>query len=860
MENLHSIYKHQFIDAIRELQEEGSKFKMHLFGIIMQDKSANVSKINEYKGYVEEFLNFWEEYGTECQKQAKNVICSSQVETISQDVVRDYLYASYDYASILPFVDGIAKGIKDGNMTKGSDIEDFFNCTTSKAFKNIGQGVGGCIDNVTNLNGEKNPANNKMFNTLKNAKLTDPKDKYELLSSIKNTIKFLIDPSSWNTPEMNSIDDTLKIQMINYIVEYITYSISAYACRIYVVSTFYWSFIDSCDKDVIAKFHEAVGETSVEFDNPTIEIMQLTDEAKCKDYNSLQEFENNFSKFLKSIHANIEPNPHKEDLATIDGITFDYKFGNDTTDVFSNTLGGNSIYQLIIDLRRMDVYSTSGVEELEKINDLIRSELTGHNQVYFAKKEFFNVISNTNPKNKSVNALKELAGDLYKFTFHCLFHIFRAINKSKSQGRIEGTNPDYSPYVLGLINNINKLLIELYKEISVACLYKAREIEMQINELNNAQMLNTINDIEINVPGNEKKINDTLTEEAEFDILMAYGLPQFEYLEMYREYVNSITGGTVFTEADNNRVTLLNKIVAFISSIFSKIANFFSSTMVKNCVTWVEKNKETLEKATFTNEDKMQVIPFKTQFNISFDNVINNLNNYPKEYDENKFNQWKQSLYPSKELYDLFAVENMDKNERNLRFQYYITCGKNPTEQYDVNNFKQEISGVQISQQMNKVWIPILLGFSKIADQLKNESSKLTQAIKSFSASINNLQNTNKPASGNNESSEKKEDNATPSMNAESVSFTEDGDNTNNNESLINHLLTTANEVAMNLTGDALLKMNINTCKTLYGYITTAHGMIKSKSEQQTTNESYDDIDLLDSEIVVEDTESDFFQ
>ena len=127
-----------------------------MFGVILRGKSLNVSLVHDYKGYIKDFLKFWEEYGQQCSDVVKTVKCSTQVETIDQQIVKDYLYANYDYASMLPFVDGMIKGATDGTMKKVSDIEDFFNFTTNKAFDNIGQGVGGCLDSVTSLDKEIN--------------------------------------------------------------------------------------------------------------------------------------------------------------------------------------------------------------------------------------------------------------------------------------------------------------------------------------------------------------------------------------------------------------------------------------------------------------------------------------------------------------------------------------------------------------------------------------------------------------------------------------------------------------------------------------------------------------------------------
>src|SRR5574344_1125698 len=122
--NMNFTYLQRSID---ELIDESSKFKSGIFrNLIMKNNSKGVT--NDYKVAINSFLKAWSDLSNDVLIKLNSIdtkSCSMDFEVLEYNYVKNVLFAKYDYASILQFVDGIMKGISSGDMSSPSDIENF---------------------------------------------------------------------------------------------------------------------------------------------------------------------------------------------------------------------------------------------------------------------------------------------------------------------------------------------------------------------------------------------------------------------------------------------------------------------------------------------------------------------------------------------------------------------------------------------------------------------------------------------------------------------------------------------------------------------------------------------------------------
>lgn len=840
-----SMYGTEITRYVSDIMSEASKFKIQIFRSVMMDTDLSPNHVRTYMGRVNDFLRFFDEYSQDLTEKIKKVRGRAGVRTIEYGFVKDYIYAKYDYASVLPFADGLVTGLTDGKFKTVEDIEDFRAHTISKAFKDLPVDSAGVLDRVVtpqigvNFSHITTDIDAKMFDSIRTYKIFDPRSRTELYKAIDKTIEFItIDIRKHKFPK--NTDMKLYVSMINNIIEYITYSLAVYACRVYIIQEYVNPFINDYSVRVNTPAYESADTTSAtNSSNVQITIMRDADEKLTKDPAIIKDFFNVFEDFVKTIGASsLFGADHN--LPTIGRIYVSQEVMG--SNKFIQKLQGNALYQFILDghYKGFSSYdkSLANLEELKQVLKTFTFNNQGMQGTSSPKQEILHVIRGVE-SGDTVQKQLETIKDLYICALSILSKLNNVIDDIK---RYTNNTNEMRQGIAARNLGIECLgmMSDLYRELAFAFLARARDLENQINISRNAQIEKMNSSLSIKIPEADKIINSNNTmmsavpdtTRLPIELLDMYAQPAFEAMQLYDECLKldpEFAGDMYFSEAFDINV-IFNKLLAWVAGVQRAIETWFGDANVQKATQFVNENKDALMHMVL-NGMELDVLDYKVNITVpeGYEKGIKNISQIPDKAfeDQTELDNWIKSLYPNETIYGWFKKDDpkvaAQKYRNLILFQDLNEVDDKP------HNEPIKIGDSKIAKSLAD-WITSV---SKLQDtykavrdmskQYKEEVSKLKAKAAAASQKVKNGNNTSTTNSANNENQGSQD----------GQNSSQGGVNGNN----INLAGSTALQVGQQIYYP-LVSAFITYIKDIYSYLQQAYKLANAKKTDQASQEN----------------------
>lgn len=861
------LFDSHIINAVKDIQKESYDLKKAIFKSNLMGNDISRNNINQYLTRVNDFLKYWDEYSEYLMKTIKRTNAIEGTYSIEYQWVKEMIYAKFDYASILPFVDGIIKGISSGKFEDQDAIEDFKDHTISKAFKDLPTEIGALVDSFIDAD-ERNgmpiyskctATEAKLFNSIRSYAIFNPRDRKELYKAISISIEFIIDPQ--NLMKYFKPNNTkMFISVINNIMDYITYSMVVYACRVYSISSYAFPFIDAGNRE----FSESVTTEELkagpsEMKYSEINILRNTDDMICRDPDKTKEFIDIFNSFIKQIGAETLIGSYKPVYTD----SYQMHIKNAKTNKFCSQLESNALFSFLNNESQINIHDDNMPIRIKELNQIIKEFIFNSDQgiqgTSSPKQELFHVIRGTTCDN-NLKSYQELAIDLYFLTFGICGNIKCVINTLTKFRNSEREYPKFNTGVLNIASESVKIMTEFYRDIMTVISQKARDIEMKINELRSKDIDNTLDKLKLDVDLSTSTNNNMMvavpdTTRIPMNLMDIYDSPTFESLELYDEYVKytlNAYSDMYFSEAFNIG-NIVNTIISKIAAAIKRLQAFWNDKTVQHAFKWVRSHEQELLSMDFSAAKIEKVVLYKkyVQLPKNFNNLSNNLKTFteknistPEETDK-----FIKSLYPDDIIYNWFNGEESSEKKNGA------TLYKNFILYYDINEVKEqlpgvkELSGAALSTAV-KDWIVTVKGiettvngFSKIGNEINsginimknkltsisnNPSSNVAGSNVSGAPDISKIGNEeNKPGTTPNQPTNNNQPNTPPTSQPASQPKKEEEKN-NNNGSTVSGIVTKVS-LAVDQLYVPLQPIFVEYIKAMYKYLQEAYTMGRKK-------------------------------
>lgn len=840
--------------SIQMLSSKLYNLKMKYFKSIIMHKKIDKYDIKKINAEINSFLGVWESYSDYISEQIKTSKGKENVTTIDYQYVKEFIYANYDYASVLQFIDGVIKGIDSKKFIETEDIEDFKKHVLAKAFNDRPDTVGGLLDSVL-VNGSgldvlvnTTTIDAKMYNSIRTyAKLFDKKSRVELYKSSDKVLEFLtLSINKFKSADQNELK--LFISMINNSIDLITYSLTAYATRIYIIGRYVSPFTNPNDEKLPNPFAESVnGKGDFKPTKEPITTLRDADGALYRDVKNVDKFLKLFNEFLKMIGSD------SFHFIDIDEINLNSIIKNNHGNLFCSKLIGNNLH-IFFNQYRFNSYISNPEVVVEELYQNIKEMFNNNQQgvkIDSPKQELIQVIRNT----KSVDTIKgqlTLAEDLFACSIPICMRTSAIITDllTWSKDNVNNYFGSHSVHITNKILAIVQILNDFYSEYVNEVISKGKEIEDKINKLSSAEINDVLKGFKINLSPIINENTNCMKSENTFNlgILMeTYELPIYEPLEMYDEYVKSLPyfhDDLYFSEAISIS-SLINTIISKLKALWERMKAFINNKYFQLAVDWVSKHEKELLSLHFI-DTSMDVLKYKNNVSLpnGFDNLRNNLLKFDNEVvsSEESLNSYIKSLYPNDNIYGWFTKEK-DSEKNNGAIMYRNLVLFQDEGSVNTNDQKEiKISGTDINTYL-KEWINTIKGSKKTLEDFKKINDDIENSINSIKTKIVNITNqqnrseNNQTSSSSNNSQESGSNNNPPSsmednknnsannnQNNKTAVQNKNNEQTseeNNNSELVNRALTEVLVTITRLWG-SLTPIFIEYMKTEYSYIKTA--------------------------------------
>jgi hypothetical protein len=804
-----------FNSSMEELIADSITFKRELFKTKIMHQTPNNRSVDIFVNSMYEFIKTWDEYSVNLQKKLKE-IDRLKNKNISGSLVRDYdyikkyVFAHYDYSSILQFIDGIIKGIHDEKFEDSWDINNFTEHTLSEAFNNGSTSVGELMEDLFSDVDEKigtiNNSELNLFYQVKNYNdLFKSNDRYELIKAMEHSINFLTKDDTLTIKNATYTNVKLWVAIINNITEYMVYSLLAYAGRIMVISDYCRPFISAHDMSTEPEM-SIVTERATNIDgiklsdvteNPdgtTSNVFNSMDEMLIKDPHRASEFISKFKEFFKFISIT---------AADVPGMPQNYldELLHNKNSVYVNhsTLASNKFHMMLLSnplyLWKFNApyYSTelSHIKELHHcLKDSLFNRFQGLSGSTTYKDELIDVIArvdvdtdlreykglssdvdDTISKNKlgsnvsksdSGNQLREykkLAFDLYTIFIklnETIGHRSRLDNmfSEDERGRNNLTSKKLSA-------EVNSFLINLYEEVMFAIAQKAKYIERKINILKEKKVNDILNSLTLDYNQTDAMtLSVPPTTRMPIDFISLYELPIFEEYRMFNEFLRSqpeFEDDWYLSEA--GAADLIAKARSFLRAWYEKFMKFYRGTRLKLARQWIKEHKQKLTTINIPNSFQIEKgLPYKVKINIpgKLLDMGENINKFDEKKDLKDVESFIRKLYPDENIYNRFKA---DAAKGRIYYQNWVIFN-DPTDE------EHKIGPIQATKADLESWIQNIEASEQIANTVEANHKKLNTSIDNLNQKILSIvheqdQNTNNTeGTGNNEDGSNKFDRA----------------------------------------------------------------------------------------------------
>jgi len=833
----------EFRASVTGISEICTKFKIDVFRSSAANGSVDDYKVRTFLGSVNSFVRSWESYGKELQKaiQNSNPDKMDTAYSVEYDRVKPFIFAAYDYASVLQFTDGVVRGAKNTDITKDSKYADFFAITCRNAFKDRPADAGMMVNEVMTFNIQKADDKEKaLFKSIKNKNMFDNNDRIEIYKSIEKSVEYLTDvilnPTS---KEYTYFNGQMRASACNWIIEYVKTTMIAFACRAYAITVYARDFVDprTTTKD------ECVTEAA--------DAVALSEITYMKDIDDSIIFDPfNYDDYLEKVTEWLMSFTTVGNIPTLKAIRDTWHSDNELAKLAAENkvyakLSLNSLYNFIFDSNMSEsiirafyddnINDAAPEKVLRNLKDFITSKNLGTGNSTSPLLELIEVIKNITPVNSkgerddTVAGYEQLACDMiYAYTLFAykITDIYRRLSNS-----VIDIGNQKNTLTLKYMNDMRFILSEIYKTAGVAVLSKCRDIEMKINDLRRANFKSAIEEISIKIPGTLKSdydsnintmsaipdTNRSFVEAADVISLMS----EMDRLNMYDEYVKTIPGMAddwYYSEAFSFQ-DIINKILALLQGIKKKWDEFFTNQQFKAAVNWCQKNKDALTSATFNGS--IQCFDYKYNKGTHLDKLIAAITNCDlgKATKEGGLEEYRKTLYEGIDdrLYSSTYGASKDWNPK--AFQNWVLFG-NPSAG-DIPAGEKVVDKTLVEKWLNDVSASMTT-----YEECKKMNDDITAAMQSLKNKVVSLkpdQQTEQPPSvsdNQTEEEKKKGEEAQKKHEQDTAMYTASQNVLNTTQQAINDLY------------NPMIPIITGMLRTEYKYIQQAWGM-RVNSQQQ---------------------------
>lgn len=760
-----TLYDRDIVKYVHDITMEASVLKKEIFKTSIMNKELDKDVCSTYLTAVYNFLKFWDEYSNDLQVKIKAAKGIEGISTVDYGYVKEFIYAKYDYASILPFTDGLLKGVNDEKFTSADDIKDFMDHTLSKAFANQADSSAALLDSVLINNGSIGNINGfhpvssmeaKMFDSIRNYAMFDRRSRPELYKAIDAVVKFMTTDIGIGK-YIKTKDVKIFVSMINNIVDYMTYSLTAYATRIYIISAYTYPFILSRETAgaIVKPLREDGNNADPEVNGMEITVFRDADDIICRDPSKVKEFIEIFGKFTKlagvdTLFGTRKPTyqNHWDGMENIESSAFCSKL---TTNQLHEFLAGGC--------KEISFYSDRMSSTMSELNQILKECIYNNTQglqgVSSPKQEMMHVIRGTSCDN-TLKGYQGLAKDLYLFTIHMCCNIdtmIRGITEWKSN---EQEYPKNNTTTYNSASESLKILSEFYRDLAMAIAQKARDIEININTLRENDADKTMNSLNLKIPNMKSdgdESNNMMTSVPDTtrlptELIDLYDVPAFESMMLYDEYARNLPGmedDLYYSEAFNIS-GLIDQIIAKIKSAWMRFKSFVDNKDVQKAFKWATEHERELISMDYSGA-KMSVLPYK--LSIALPAGYNNLTKGLAAFDSSKIKTKEdvqafiKTLYPSDAVYEWFTGDkNKDGKYGAAMYRSFILF-KDENEASETVPNPIEIDGAKITKLIPE-WIKTLKAASETYDAYKKIGDDIEANIKSIRTKTVNISGENK--------------------------------------------------------------------------------------------------------------------
>ena len=656
---------------VHQLVGQASMLKQEIFKSVIKGTDVNKNNLNQFFTHINEFLKVWTDYADEIQNALKSGEEIKDIEGIrapEYELVKNFIYAKYDYSSVIKYTEGLLKGIEEEKFNNPTDIEDFKDHTIDMAFNKQETSVAGLLDSVLRATDDKRKATAleiKQVHSLRTyGNLFKKTDRNELYKAVTKVIEYVVE-NDILTEEMNYHDMRLFVSFVNNFVEYITYSLVAYACRVYVINRLVKPFFVWKPAKIVSGVpqapvqHEWVALEHVNWneitENPNgavSSVFRHTDESIIKDWDKSHEFFKKFEEFTRLTGSSTEELP---------SLSSGFSVYVNPADLQSSKLYEKLATNPLCDLLRC--FGATSESHITEFHQSLKHELHSHHIVVgyaTPRNEVLHIIRGTE-YGESLKDYQNLSKDLYLTTLHLLGNIdrIRCNIKEKLENTTYMPPAKLSISAVKLLTECTRFLNDWYKELAFACAQKAGFIERRINELRDDEIKKVIGSTSLEIKGWKPDTNLTdyttlsvpSTTRMPIGHMDLYSLPVFEYYEMYDEYLRGLPefkDDLYLSEADaGGNSGIINFIISAIQGAYKKALAFFDDARFKSAKAWVASHKDKLTTMKFKS-DLQGVLPYKWNGEIC-DKFVKGLSKCEKKNLTSKaeFDEFKATLYDS---------------------------------------------------------------------------------------------------------------------------------------------------------------------------------------------------------------------
>lgn len=764
-----ALYEYDFQEFARNLRTEASKLKTEIFRATVMKKDLDQKVINGFNGYVNDFLRYWEEYAEQYQKKIKECKAAPGLGTIEYSEIKEWVYGTYDYASILPFADGLVQGIMSGKFDNPDDVEDFFDHTVKKAFNNLSGTVAGLIERATTF--QYHPASQndvKMFDSIASYnKLFDSRARTELYKAITKTIEyFTTDIGAKHFP--NQKDVKMFVSMINNAVEYIVFSLMVYATRIFVIQVYSREFVLSSAKGLNVKMDSIVTESSGDKKDDEEKKEKKVDVPSVKDtvvsdhkFVPIQVFHDADEGIFRDIDRDREAVKVLTDFISQTGYG-GVDVVNDITDLdhpwrVSDKIKDNCFIQklqenpLYVFLTKDRFFGGSDAKDVAETHQVLKSLIYNKNQgmegTSSPKQGFLHVIRGTKIDD-TLRGYQKLASDFVYASIMILSSTNKTLKSIIEWKKCEKDHPMYKTTSDSLASECLRMIDDFYREIAGAIYHRGVDIELHINDLHSSEINKVIGSFNIKI-GSDLSSNDVMmstvpdTTRLPTEMIDGYDIPSFEAMQMYDEWARSLPGMEsvwYYSEAVDIS-SLINALIAKIRGWFKRVSNFINDKKFEAAAKWVIDHEKDLLSMDYSGS-KMEVLPYKVTVTVPdvVTGLVRNLGEFTLDSvkSQTDLDEFIKKLYGNETVYNWFHGQGTNNNGARMYRNYILFQDLNEVNDQDPKMVP--LDGANIQKNM-KYWIETVKDHKNFLDGVKKISDDLERNVNNVKSKLANVQN-----------------------------------------------------------------------------------------------------------------------